>query len=524
MNKIQEHSKRQMYLLPLPVIIALSIALINSFIGESIPLMIVDLRHQMQLTIEQAGLLRFAPAAAGILIAPSAGAITDTLGPKRTLTTALSLFAVGGFVIAMSTDSSLLILGLLILGLGQIPASVIAYSMLSKSASNSKQLGIYIAAWGTTYNIGYLLFPPISGWILAQTDRSWIVIGRILTIAAATLLFLIIKLLKNARKKDAVEPIEWSWMLNLGIIFSLTTAIPILDVVVPQLTRPLIGVDVAMTILLIRLIKQCDATRRQLEFIINPSVLLGMLAVSSSFLVDWNYYSERFITLRHSLQLHISAAWLTPANLMGLAGVSLFGILSLRHGILRSTSTSLALWLASSLFFIFATTSTPIYATAAAIAAFTFLCAFTFAGLQTTVTAKVNKANLGAFSSVLLGFDNMAASMGGALTSDIMMNTYKEAYADRLEPLPLSSELTNKIIHWLGEGKFHLVLENDYNIPALVVNRYLLRSSPIRIDVFTSCLQALGYLCLAMIILVTVLYASAWLLQRRQARLVSTEA
>jgi len=167
-------------------------------------------------------------------------------------------------------------------------ASVIAYSMLSKSASNSKQLGIYIAAWGTTYNIGYLLFPPISGWILAQTDRSWIVIGRILTIAAATLLFLIIKLLKNARKKDTVEPIEWSWMLNLGIIFSLTTAIPILDVVVPQLTRPLIGVDVVMTILLIRLIKQCDATRRQLEFIINPSVLLGMLAVSSSFLVDWN--------------------------------------------------------------------------------------------------------------------------------------------------------------------------------------------------------------------------------------------
>jgi len=313
-------------------------------------------------------------------------------------------------------------------------------------------------------------------------------------------------------------------MLILGIVFSLTTAIPILDVVAPKLTPLLLGIDIAISILFVRLVNRCRTAREQLLFIKNPALLLCILALATTYLVDWNYYSERFITLRYSLQLHLTAGWLTPANLMGLAGASLFGILSTKFGLFKSTAGCLMLWLISPFAFILATTSTPIPWIAAAVALFTFLESFAFTGIQTTATDMVPKISLGTFGSVLLGINTIFKSAGGALTSDVMTNTFEAAMADKLEPLPLSNELTINIVKWLSEGKHHLVLENDYNIPALVVNRYLLRTSPVRIDAFTSCLHALGYLCLAMISIVLLFYAASWLQQQRQSRLAASEA
>jgi len=209
MSSVEQDPSKNHHWLSITVLMALSIALLNAFIGETIPLMIVDLRHQMQLTNEQAGLLRFAPAAAGLLIAPSAGAITDTLGAKRTLTAALILFASGALVIALSPNSLVLILGLLVLGLGNMSTSVVAYAMLTKSAANSKQLGIYIAAWGITFNIGYLLFPPISGWLLTQTDRSWIVVGKLAMATSIILLIANIRLNNDQTTSDAKGATNW---------------------------------------------------------------------------------------------------------------------------------------------------------------------------------------------------------------------------------------------------------------------------------------------------------------------------
>ncbi|MBM5808891.1 MAG: MFS transporter [Cyanobacteria bacterium M_surface_9_m1_291] len=511
--------------LPAPVALALLIVILIAFIGESIPLLIVDLRQQMGLTSEQAGLIRFAPAAAGLLLAPSTGGLADALGARKVLMTALSMIALGALLIATSSGLPLFTCGLLVSGVGELSTTIVAYSLVTKAAKDAKQLAIYSSIWAITWQASYLVCPPIIAAILSDTDRSWPAIGATILTASMTLIVVAGKLTKNPTARDAAvssalpqrrnKPSTWEWKILLGIIFSLTTSIPILDVVKPSLTPILLSLDIGLTALLAAVIKGSREIQKQLSFFAKPILVLATLALAATYLVDWNYYTERFITLRYSLNLHQASAWVTPFNIASLLGATCFGGVSLRLGVLKSTLGCTLIWLATPFIFILTTTSAPIALSAAAIGFFTLVGSFAFTGIQSFAASQVPNDNRAMWASIMVGINTIVKSAGGALTSDVMMSTYQEALRNKLSPLPLSGDLIEKIIQWLTEGKFHLVLENDYNIPAFIINTYLTRTAPERLTAYTSCLHALGYLCLGMVMVVSALLIASALLQRR---------
>ena len=508
--------------------VALGVALLSVFITETLPLMILDLREQMGLSTEQANLIRFLPATAGLLVAPSAGYIADQWGARTLLVVSLAVVCCGGFVIAISHSIGILIAGLLITGIGTMGSSVTGYTLLTTTASNSKQLGLFIAAWGITANIGYLLSPPVGSWVLVTSQYGWTSIGILWIVSFLGLLVLSCYSLDQARPAEVRQqsqvggpaqqsPVDWPWLLNAGFIFSLTTAIPVIDVLKPGLTGLLISIDIAFIVLLCRQISRSPRVRSELQFMAIPAVLPGLLALAAICLVDWNYFSERFISLRYLFSLTQTAAWLTPANFSGLIGASAFGVMSLRFGLIRTTSTGMLLWLLTPCIFLFATVSTPVWFIAGSVALFTMMEALVFAGLQSTVTEMIPKKSLGIFGSLMIGVNTIAESAGGALTSDVMLNTYEESLRSRLEPLPLSGPLTEKVLKWLTEGKSHLLLRGEGGIPTVIFDQNIRRGSPPRLEAYVNCLHALGTLCIAMIILSGLFYAGSCLLRGRSA-------
>ena len=319
--------------IPGSVVTAIACLILKSLVDESIPLTLIDLRQHMEVRPEQASLFRFLPAVTGLLIAPSVGLLVDRWGTKSILNKMLILMIVGSLAMALSNSLNSLILGLLLLGLGQMPTLVIGYTLLTKAAANAKQLGIYVALWGVVTNLTYLAMPPIVSRILAATNRSWIAISAIICALSMILLFLNQILANNQICLDVnASTAQWGWTLTLGIFFSLTTAIPVFHALTPKFTPILVVADAVVVARLIRIVFCSSSIAQQLSFLFKPSFQTAMLAVMAMYLVDWSYYSERFITLRFSLPLEHTINWLIPANIMGLFGSFVFGILSLRLG------------------------------------------------------------------------------------------------------------------------------------------------------------------------------------------------
>jgi MFS family permease len=509
--------------------VALAVVLLNVFISETLPLMIHDLREQMGLTTEQVNLIRFLPATAGLLIAPSAGNITDRWGVKRVLTLSLATICFGSLVIAISNTINVLIIGLLLTGLGLTASMINGYTLLTKSATNSRQLGLFIASWGITSNIGYLLFPPLGSWIVVHSLRGWSSISTLWIICYLTLLIVNQLQLKDGIQAEpgqqeqlisatAQHKLDWAWLGTAGIIFSLTTAIPVIDVLKPVLTGPLIAIDAVAIALLCNLISRSRQAKRDLLFMRKPAIVLALCAVAATNLVDWNYFSERFISFRYLMDLSQTSIWLTPANLSGLLGVSLFGTISLRLGLFRTTAVGLVVWLLTPLVFLFARTSTPVWIIAGSIAIFTLVEALVYTGLQSSATQMAPKSSLGTFGAVMTGLNTITDSIGGALSSDVIINTYQESLSAHLSPLPMSDSLTAKILKWMAEGNYHLALESDYKIPAFVVKNYIQKGTPARIDSYVDCLHALGYLCTAMVVITGLLYGGSLVAKARTIR------
>ena len=146
--------------------------------------------------------------------------------------------------------------------------------------------------------------------------------------------------------------------------------------------------------------------------------------------------------------------------------------------------------------------------------------ALVFSGLQATATSMVPKISLGTFVSLMAGLNTMFKSIGGALTGDVMMNTFKESLQGHLNPLPLSNELTARIVNWISEGKYHLALENDLNIPVTIVNNYIRKGAFGKSITYINCLHALGYLCIGMVLMSATLYLGSHMqIRRAKARL-----
>jgi uncharacterized membrane protein YciS (DUF1049 family) len=172
-------------------------------------------------------------------------------------------------------------------------------------------------------------------------------------------------------------------------------------------------------------------------------------------------------------------------------------------------------WFITPFIFLLVGIHTPIWVVAASVAGFTMLEAFVCSGLQATVTAMVPKISLCAFVSLMAGLNTIFKSIGGALTGDVMMNTFKESFQGRLDPLPLSNELTAKIVNWISEGNYHLALESDLNIPASIVNNYIQKGGFAKLLTYVNCLHALGYLCIGMVVISASLYLGSHLQIRR---------
>jgi len=175
---------------------------------------------------------------AGLLIAPSAGSLTDRFGAKRILIIAFILISAGSLFTASSNTVNSLLIGMLILRIGQIASSVTGYTLLTKIAANERQQALFISAWGVASNIGYILFPPLGGWVVVHSERGWTSISLFWLVSVLALLLFSLLAIKETttQKTKEHQRIEWSWPITGGIIFSLTSAIPVIDVLNPRAT------------------------------------------------------------------------------------------------------------------------------------------------------------------------------------------------------------------------------------------------------------------------------------------------
>lgn len=486
--------------------VAIAAQFFSSFLLDGIPLLLHDIREIYSIGFTQISLIRFLPISSGILLIFCAGSLCAKHGTFNLLRIGIAGLCLSGLLIALKTHFFILVIALILIGISTTVIRVTTYGMLCGAATNQGQLALLITSLEITTSTAYIASPLSNAILVSKTNQSWIQMGLIYALIFA-ILFAFSRTIKSPSENSAkpAEPVCWGFSLATGAALSMAIAIPITDVLMPSLTPYLLLIDIAVTTLAVALYRHNKIARSTYGFIEQPAVILPLLAVASTCLVDWNYFSERFLAIRFNMELWQTAAWLTPSNVAGLAGAALFGILSIKAGLRKTVAIGLVGCLFMPLTFMLTTLKTPISAIALSVASFAMFDILVTTGLITKATSLVQKhqyANLQAFSRSITLF---VWSSGSAVTSDVILDAYENTLTKQLEPLPISDLLTDQVVKLITTGKRHIALEKDWGIPMKTMNSYLSKDSIYNAQATINALHLVGIFALATVVIVFLL-------------------
>jgi EmrB/QacA subfamily drug resistance transporter len=148
------------------------------------------------------------------LFIPASGWLGDRFGARRVYLIAISIFAFGSILCAVSTSVPFLVVGRVVQGLGGSMMTPVARTIIVTSTPRSEL--VEAMSWFTTpATLGPLLGPPLAGFLLVWGDWRWIFL---INLPVALIGAVLVSLFAPDAKGTLKRPFDW-----LGFILSGTT-------------------------------------------------------------------------------------------------------------------------------------------------------------------------------------------------------------------------------------------------------------------------------------------------------------
>ena len=500
--------------------VSLLATLLSTFAIVGLSYVLLDVREQLGLTTAQLNLLRCTAIASGLLIVFCGSSLCRRFGAKRTLAASLALWIAGCLLMAGQSGLAVLSLGLVLMGCADGCLRVSAFAMLcggvEAGAGSGQQISQRIAANTLANGLAFVASPMLNSWLLSQTSRGALAVGLLWALLfTLVLLALLVGVRGETTTEDAaavsLRRRDWATLLAAGACAALISTLPILKALRPD-WLPL-GIALALSLAVITAIglRRSAAMASGFVFLSNPRLSLPLLALAALFSIDFRYCTERFLVLRYQLDLTVMSAWMTPASLAGIAASFCVALVIARLGLSRTIAVGLIGCLVLPLVFISAPAQVPILVIAAAAASFAFFFTFVRVGLTSLVTAQTDRALLANLEAVRHVLSTSAWSLGTALAVDVLLGLFRNTLQQRLQLLPLSPDAVATLARRLARGDGRQVLSSDYGVSREQLLAVIGRNAAGTIDAIMTVLHGMGWLLLAMLLIVTTL----WLLSRR---------
>ena len=499
-----------------PIGVSLLATLLSTFSIIGITYVLLDLRQQLGLSSLQLNLLRCTAIASGLLIVFCASSLCRLFGAKRCLAVSLVLWIAGCLLMAGQTGLATLSLGLVLMGCADGCVRVAAFAMLCGGAGNDRQIALLIAANTLANGLAFAASPVVNSWLLTRGAHGAVGVGLLWALLFALVL---LALLFGVRAKDSPSAAaavtlrrrDWAVLLAAGACAALISTLPIIRALQPAWFPRCLAGALALVGGTAVALRRSPAMASGFAFLRNPRLTLQLLALAALFSIDYRYCTERFLMLRYQLDLPAMSAWMTPASLAGIAASFGVALVIARIGLTRTVAIGLMGCLILPLIFITAQTQVPIPVIAAAAASFAFFVTFVRVGLSSRITAQTDRdllANLEAVRHVLA---TSAWSLGSALAVDVLLGVFRDSLEQQLRVLPLSPGAMATIARRLARGDGPQVLLSDYGVSREQLLTVIGRSATGTIHAIMTVLHGMGWLLLAMLLVVTTL----WLLSHR---------
>lgn len=499
-----------------PVGVSLLATLLSTFAIVGLSYVLLDVREQLGLTTAQLNLLRCTAIASGLLIVFCGSSLCRQFGAKRTLAASLALWIAGCLLMAGQSGLAVLSLGLVLMGCADGCLRVAAFAMLCGGAGNGQQISQRIAANTLANGLAFVASPVLNSWLLSRSSHGALGVGLLWALLFALVLLALLISVRGENATEAAAAVtlqrrDWATLLAAGACAALISTLPILKALQPD-WLPL-GLTLALTLAVITALglRRSAAMASGFVFLSNPRLSLPLLALAALFSIDYRYCTERFLVLRYQLDLTVMSAWMTPASLAGIAASFCVALVIARLGLSRTIAIGLIGCLVLPLVFISAPAQVPILVIAAAAASFAFFFTFVRVGLTSLVTAQTDRALLANLEAVRHVLSTSAWSLGTALAVDVLLGLFRDTLQQRLRVLPLSPDAMATIARRLARGDGRQVLNGDYGVSREQLLAVIGRTSTGTIHAIMTVLHGMGWLLLAMLLVVTAL----WLLSRR---------
>lgn len=475
-----------------------------TFISDSTPYLLQDIRSSFNLTNERLILIKSIPWAAGISVALLAGNLCSAFGTKRILTIGLSLNGIAALLIYFSKSSAMLMPGLALLGFAGSISTIAGYNLIGNFKLTPKSIAMLVGIWSFSGNLGYVTSPLISSMILADISNSRQAIS-VAWLMFTTLAILLLSPYRDKAEKTAND-VDYVLLILAGLCFSLGASLPLINALTPSIFPLILACNAILIALTISFAKNSLYFKRQMGFIANPVIVLGLTALAANNFVDWNYLSERFLALRYSLQLSEIAVWLTPSNLAGLAGAGLFSLLSLRVGVKKIIFFGISGCLIIALLYAHININTSLFNISMAIAVYVLFDTIIDNGITASVINFVPNNLLANFEASSMILNTIAGCIGAAFSSRVVFNTFQNHLFDKLIPLPLGNSETTFIAELITQGRRSFVLQHGFGLSSYHLKSFLHRSALPSLEAAIAGFHMLGWLCLASLIITSCLY------------------
>ncbi len=159
------------------------------------------------------------------LFIPASGWLGDRFGARRVYLIAISIFAFGSILCALSHSVPFLVVGRVVQGLGGSMMTPVARTIIVSSTPRSELVNAM--SWFTTpATLGPLLGPPLAGFLLTWADWRWIFL---INLPVALIGAILVSLFAPGTKSILKRPFDWQGFILSGAtmtMFVVTSELP----------------------------------------------------------------------------------------------------------------------------------------------------------------------------------------------------------------------------------------------------------------------------------------------------------